>query len=549
VGLRVEAGVLVGVGVATLAASLLALAGGGLAPAMSALGLVAGGICGVWAGRATPPRVARFHPYDLAAAAVFGVVAIRQFLCLLVEREGEVLTWNYLNYGDLPLHLTYIRFFANGAAFWPENPLFTLTRLRYPIGADLFQAMLLQVGVPLGSGLVLVGLLASAATALALLRWGGGLAVLAFVLSGGLGPVQDLAWKNLFLALFVTQRGFLFALPAGLLLLASWRRRLIEGECGLLPSWVEGLLWGTMPVFHVHTFLLLSVMFGVWALATRRIGDARRTLLVALAPGTIGMLLVTDFFRASSLVGWKPGWTIGDDNLLVFFLKNFTIYPGLLAWATLAVLRRGARSLCLTLFPALAIWAALFFVKLAPWAWDNTKVMVWCYLLTLPAIGSVLSPLAPSARAGLLVLWLFPGIGTVANATVGREHGYFVYERAELEQVCAALQAAPIGARIAVEPTFNHPVALCGHPLVAGYGGHLWTHGIDPRFVEARLSALLDGQPDWEGAARDVHARFLYWGPREARAHPGSARPWEASRALVAHGRWGRLYDLASSPK
>ena len=40
-------------------------------------------------------------------------------------------------------------------------------------------------------------------------------------------------WKNLFLALFVPQRGFLLALPAGLLLLWSWRRRLLRGEPGL----------------------------------------------------------------------------------------------------------------------------------------------------------------------------------------------------------------------------------------------------------------------------------------------------------------------------
>lgn len=538
---------LVGVGVGTFVASLLALALGSLTPAGSALGLALGGVCGAIAGRATPRLETRPRGADLAAACVFGMVALRQFLWLLVERDGEVLTWDYFNYGDLPLHITYIRFFANGAPFWPENPVFTSTRLQYPIGIDVFQAMLLQVGLPLGFGLVLVGLLASGATALALLRWGGGLAVLAFVLSGGLGSPHELAWKNLFLALFVTQRGFLFALPSGLLLLASWRRRLIAGEPALVPPWVEGLLWGTMPLFHIHTFLVVSLMFAVWAIATRRIREARPALQVALIPATLGVLLVTDFFRATSLVGWKPGWTMGNDNPVVFFLKNFTIYPALLAWAAFTAHRRRERSSTLALFPALVIWVALFFVKLAPWAWDNTKVMVWCYVLTLPAIGRILTPLPLLARGGLLVLWLFPGIGTVANSTAGQEHGYVVYERAELEQVCDALRAAPIASRIAVEPTFNHPVALCGHPLVAGYGGHLWTYGIDPRFVETRLAALLDGQADWERAARELRARFVFWGTREAGAHPGSKRPWEASRALVAQGPWGRLYDLASA--
>ncbi len=546
-GIRLEAGLLAWIGVGAFAATLMALVLGSLTPAASAIGLVLGAACGLLAWRATVGVGWRPGGADLGAAALFGLVALRQFLWLLVERDGQVLTWDYFNYGDLPLHVTYVRFFANGAAFWPENPLFTSTRLQYPIGIDVFQAMLLQMGVPLALGLSLVGLLASALTAMGLLRFGGGLAVLAFVLSGGLGESQDVAWKNLFLALFVTQRGFLFAMPAGLLLLASWRRRLLEGAGGLVPAWVEGALWGALPLFHLHTFLLVSLLFGVWALTGRRFGEARASLLVALVPGTAAVLLVTDFFRAASLVGWKPGWVIEDQDPVAFFLRNFTIYPALLGWATVSAMRARDRMSILTLVPGLALWAALFVVKLAPWAWDNTKVMVWCYLLTVPAIGRALTPLPPLARGVVLVLWLFPGIGAVADATVGPKHGYLVYEREELEEVCEALRFAPIGARIAVEPTFNHPVALCGHALVAGYGGHLWSHGIDTRSVEERLGTLMEGRPDWERAASELGARFLFWGPREAKAHPGSARPWEPSRRILAGGRWGRLYDLASA--
>jgi hypothetical protein len=122
-----------------------------------------------------------------------------------------------------------------------------------------------------------------------------------------------------------------------------------------------------------------------------------------------------------------------------------------------------------------------------------------------------------------------------------------LYDRHEMDGVCEALRGAPIAARIAVEPTFNHPVALCGHPLVAGYGGHLWSHGIEPRAVEQRLATLMDGGPGWEHAASELQARFVFWGAREEAAHPGSLRPWEATRRLAAVGGWGRLYDLASA--
>ena len=51
-----------------------------------------------------------------------------------------------------------------------------------------------------------------------------------------------------------------------------------------------------------------------------------------------------------------------------------------------------------------ALFAALFFVKLAPWDWDNTKVMLWCYLLVLPGLEAlVLARLGVLARAAVLI--------------------------------------------------------------------------------------------------------------------------------------------------
>jgi len=51
------------------------------------------------------------------------------------------------NLGDLSLHLTYIRYLANGAAFWPDNPIFASGPLTYPVGIDLFDSLLKLIGV------------------------------------------------------------------------------------------------------------------------------------------------------------------------------------------------------------------------------------------------------------------------------------------------------------------------------------------------------------------------------------------------------------------
>src|SRR5207237_9520479 len=36
------------------------------------------------------------------------------------------------------------------------------------------------------------------------------------------------------------------------------------------------------------------------------------------------------------------------------------------------------------LLPATAIFIFAFFVKTAPWGWDNLKIMIWAYFLVLP---------------------------------------------------------------------------------------------------------------------------------------------------------------------
>src|SRR5205085_7519790 len=213
------------------------------------------------------------------------------------------------NLGDLGLHVTHIQFFANGVRLWPSNPIYVFSdHLRYPAGIDFFNALLLKVNVDLITGLAWVGLLASAATFYAFYRWGGTFAVAGFLFNGGIvgfyffrdfghftdyQDTNNVAWKSIPLTMFVTQRGLLYAIPAGLLLLWHWREKYFRsGEdrhrAGPLPFWVELSLYASMPLFHVHTFMALSIALVCFFIA----GDAQfrghvlTLLLSALIPAT-----------------------------------------------------------------------------------------------------------------------------------------------------------------------------------------------------------------------------------------------------------------------
>jgi hypothetical protein len=532
---------LVFVAVSTALATLAALVQGSVTSAGAAASLAVGLVAGMGAARGVRPGP--LDPpsrWDWGALAVFAAAAVRHAAWILFERNGQIVTLDAFNYGDLPLHWTYIQFFARGASFWPENPIFTGARLQYPFGIDLFTALLVKLGLPMAGALRGVGLLGAALLIVGLFRWGRGFAVAAFLLSGGLG--HDPAWKNLFLALFIPQRGFLFALPAGLLLLWSWRQGFFRRQ-GRLPAWVEGLLWGMMPLFHLHTFLFLSLIYAVWTLWLGRLREAWPTLAWAAIPALWATWEVTNAFRAASLVWWKPGGMIGGANVGAFLALNFTLFLPLFIVALGAAVRRSDREGLATLLPGLGLFVALFFVMLAPWEWDNTKVMIWCYLLMLPAAERLVIERLPSwGRVGLVALLLAPGAFTLGASLSPQAYG--VAEADELSDVCQGVRALLPSGRVATVQTFNHPVALCGQPLVAGYAGHLWSHGIQAKPVEQALASLLAGEPGWEGRARLLHARYLFWGPRESAAYADSSRPWETSRPLVWEGAFGRLYDL-----
>ena len=107
-------------------------------------------------------------------------------------------------------------------------------------------------------------------------------------------------------------------------------------------------------------------------------------------------------------------------------------------------------------------------------------------------------------------------------------------------RVCEALAPLADEARRHAQ-TFNHPVALCGRPIVAGYAGHLWSHGLDSAMAEARLKHLMQGRAGWQDDARALGASHLFWGAREASAFPGSTPPLGEPRAA------GRVRALGSA--
>lgn len=604
---------------ATVCALILGTLTGGLGAVTASLSILAGLIAGVaaWLGThdpaaadealtpattgsvpatdspepaAAPPPPVRYAPVFLwIVVAIFALFAVRSFCWLLYIDGDQLMIQSPNNLGDLALHITYIRDFANGTPLWPQNPIYPVGHVRYPAGTDLFNSLLCLVHVDLIRGLVWVGLLASAATCYALFRWGGVFTIAGFLFNGGVAGFQILntlwregslnfidyqgdkaiAWKSLPLAMFVTQRGLLYAIPAGLLLLWQWRERYFRSERARapLPFWVELSLYASMPLFHVHTFLALSVVLAFLFVCGDPPMRGQLVTLVAsaLIPATFFVWLVTDHFHASSVMAWHPGWVMSDHefgrpSFVRFWWDNFGFLVPLIfalfafcgwhAWKRNLSLSKRLPEEIAFLLPAAAILALALLVKLAPWEWDNLKIMVWGYFIILPYLWTqLIRPLSLPIRVGLCLALFGSGfVSLFGGLSVGRP-GFGFASRAEVDAIGAVTKSLPVNARYAAYPTYNHPLLLQGHNVVLGYPGHLWTQGFSNYgSVNDRLTELMLGRGDWRRNAKNLGVRYIFWGREERENYRTSTRPWERMLKPLPAGDSGAIYDLEQIP-
>jgi hypothetical protein len=635
---------------------LLGMAGHGLNVLSAALALVCGVAFAVaaWLGTSDPAKKGDLETspskttwrygkiWFWLVAAVFALFAVRSFCWLFYIDGSELKIQSPNNLGDLSLHIALIRNFANGVQIWPDSPIYALSKLRYPAGIDLFNALLCLVHVDLMRGLVWTGLLGSLATFYAFFRWGGTFSVAGFLFNGGIAGFQFLktlkfldyqggnkiAWKSIPLSMFVTQRGWLYAIPAALVLLWHWREKYFrEGPVtgshdpgppaagntsptavktggnrkGPLPFWVELSLYASMPLFHVHTFIALTIVLLV-ALLFERVAwpkifseapirrHAVSLLGAALIPATFFVWLVTDQFHAKSMVKWHPGWVQDSADFgapffrmggaanfgsatafgsllqktwngviapfFQFWLTNFGLWVllslvlvGLCGWrAWKAGWRWGTKPPADVVFvlSAVVIFAIGYFVQTAPWDWDNLKLMVWGYFLILPFLWSdLIGRWAFPERAVTCVALFASGFVTLLGGLAAGHPGFGLIDRARLDAIGAAVRSLPVEARFAAYPTYNHPLLLQGRKVVLGYPGHLWTEGFDYDNPNKQLTALMRGAPNWQQAAKALGVRYIFWGRDETANYQGSKRPWETTARRIASGDWGAIYDLA----
>lgn len=417
-------------------------------------------------------------------------------------------------------------------------------------------------------------------------------------------PNSILRWGNSLTTLFVPQRSILFGMPLAITIFCQWWLAISQQED--TPSGVEptatsaleqktvisaktskprskrsrkaaaavhrpeppnfylrrmlaaGLCAGLLPLIHAHTFLTVMAAAACLAIIFR---SAWRSwlyffavALVVSAPEIL-WLANTGGVNTRSYLGWQPGWDHGQHNIIWFWFVNTGLFIPLLvvslAWrrGTLKLPQRVLRFY----LPFILCFLIPNLVKVAPWVWDNIKVLFLWYVASAPLVAWLLARwwqqrslvrwLAPVVLATLLLAGALDVLRVVSEASE--------YQEFDAQGIAAAhLISDQTGPRALVlhAPTYNSPVFLTGRRSLLGYPGWMWSRGLNYSERSADIERIYSGAPEADALLRKYNVDYVLVGPTELASFKVNEQFWSKYKPLSQAGAY-RVYQIGDQSK
>jgi hypothetical protein len=351
---------------------------------------------------------------------------------------------------------------------------------------------------------------------------------------------EGLRWGNSLVVLFITQRGLLLGLPLTLIALTKlWElfrndeRVTISDESPIAPSphrfpplIFVGLLAGTLPLIHVHSlavlFLVCAVLF-FFSLDKWKQWIAFGAAVSLVAIPELIWVMTGSATNLSEFIDWHFGWDARQENYFVFWAKNLGLFIPLLIAALAVILYRqnaaenspqvnaDEHGLEKTNQLSIADYRLLIFyipfalcfiipnlVKLAPWEWDNIKVLIYWFVASVPLVAWLLAwfwkknAAFKIVAAACLMILTFSGALDVWRTMTGQIN-YQVFRKDSVAVAEQIKQKTPPNALFLNAPTYNSAVVLAGRRSLMRYSGHLSSYGIKYEPRESEVKRIYEG--------------------------------------------------------
>lgn len=469
-----------------------------------------------------------FIAITLLVASFIGYIWLTQALAISVDGFK---TGGSGMYGDSALHAAYTSRLVTGE-FPIQNPLFADRILVYPLANDLLSATLKLTGLnfnlafSLPQILFLLGFLTlfyqvcrkftsdlGFVISLLILFLGWGIGAI-FFLNEWTTTGRDfwqflthdytdnsqynLYFRNILTGLVLPERSFLPGLFLGVLMFFNFLEYFANKKLSFLI--INGVILGTLPFWHTHTFiffLIVGLIFAVWLMRE----NFKKTLVdfflmsVVILVMTIPFLFL--FFSSHQLTNFlhtSLGWQNGNENILLFWFKNsFLTIP--LAMLGFWFVKRDQK---IFFVPAFVVFIIANLVIFQPWDWDNIKLLSWSFIFFAILVGFLLAKYAQKgvvARTIVGVIILASCASGFLSLALQLKNRYIIYDKSDIDLADWARQSTKVDEIFLIEPLPNHPIpGLSGRLVYLGYPGHLWVHGINYAKREYLNNIILKGE-------------------------------------------------------
>lgn len=386
--------------------------------------------------------------------------------------------------------------------------------------------------------------------------------------------LKGIRWGNSLTTLFITQRSFLLGMPLTIIVLTKlWEiftaetprqsesktqtetEKTVSEDAFSVHSKLGvlfiGLLAGTLPLIHVHS---LAVLFWVSAfLFFFSLKKWRVWILFGLAVTVVALpellwIMTGSATRLKEFIGWHFGWDSQKENIIIFWMKNLGLFLPLLIVSLISLFPARKRAkvneekekpdevatnptstnqspntdyrLLIFYLPFLLIFFISNLVKLAPWEWDNIKVLIYWFVASVPLVAWLLASFWEEGLiykfvvAGCLIVLTFSGALDVWRVASGQvNYGVFSPDSVKIaEQI---KQKVPPKALFLNAPTFNSAVVLSGRRSLMRYTGHLSSYGIDYYSREDEVKRMYEGTALAEYFLKKYNIEYVLISPEE----------------------------------
>jgi hypothetical protein len=389
-------------------------------------------------------------------------------------------------------------------------------------------------------------------------------------------PDTTWRWGNAISTLLIPQRGFLLGLPLAVIVFTQWwlsaekapkheeQVKRGKGERGKgkgksrnkqkkaeiyqahrgsstrvplspLPSSpltqsfrrmvAAGVVAGLLPLVHAHSFVVVMAVGACIALLQRRWRDWITFAAVAsvIALPQLWWSTHNSAVNAGKFFEWQLGWDHGQENIAWFWLKNTGIFIPLIVAAILWRHEKQAlvsRRLLIFLLPFSLCFIVPNIMKMAPWIWDNIKVLFYWWLAMAPLVALLIARLWRGAVPHKMLAALLFACVTLAGALdvgaiVWRSNEYQIFNAEGIRFAESIKPEVPPNALVIHAPVHNHPVFLTGRRSLMGYPGHVWTHGLEFGPRESEIKGVYAGGPDAVAILRKYNVAYAVVGPLE----------------------------------